>query len=104
MINNAYKRIKFFSYFLLHFAENNIIWLDMIKIREYKSRKAADKASSYLMSKGIPAVIKGYVVVPKALEHLKDGMVELTVPEHLCSKAREYLSEYESRIENDSKK
>ena len=56
------------------------------------------------MSKGIPAVIKGYVVVPKALEHLKDGMVELTVPEHLCSKAREYLSEYESRIDSDSKK
>ena len=56
------------------------------------------------MSNGTPAVIKGYVLVPKALEHLKDGMVELTVPEHLCSKAREYLSEYESRIENDSKK
>ena len=31
----------------------------MVKIREYKSRKAADSASSYLMSKGIPAVIKG---------------------------------------------
>lgn len=60
----------------------------MVKIREYKSRKAADSASSYLMSKGIPAVIKGYVVVPKALEHLKDSMVELTVPEHLFDKAK----------------
>ena len=74
----------------------------MVKIREYKSRKAADSASSYLMSKGIPAVIKGYVVVPKALEHLKDSMVELTVPEHLFDKAAAYLSEYESRIENPS--
>ncbi len=56
------------------------------------------------MSKGIPAVIKGYVVVPKALEHLKDSMVELTVPEHLFDKAAAYLSEYESRIENNHKK
>lgn len=88
----------------MHFAENNILLHNMVKIREYKSRKEADNASSYLMSKGIPAVIKGYVKVPKALEHLKDGMVELTVPEHLCSKAREYLSEYESRIDSDRKK
>lgn len=76
----------------------------MVKIREYKNRKSADKASSYLMSKGIPAVIKGYVNVPKGLEHLKDSMVELNVPEHLYSRAAEYLSEYESRLENDSKK
>ncbi len=88
----------------MHFAENNILWLYMVKIREYKSRKAADSASSYLMSKCIPAVIKGYVVVPKALEHLKDSMVELTVPEHLFDKAAAYLSEYESRIENNHKK
>lgn len=88
----------------MHFAENNILWLYMVTIREYKNRKAANTALSYLMSKGIPAVIKGYVVVPKVLEHLKDNIVELTVPEHLYSKAIEYLSEYESRIENNSKK
>lgn len=75
----------------------------MIKIREYKSRKSADKASSYLMSKGIPAVIKGYVNVPKGLEHLKDGIVTLTIPEHLYNKANEYLSEYENKIENNRK-
>lgn len=88
----------------MHFAENNILLHNMVKIREYKSRKEADNASSYLMSKGIPAVIKGYVKVPKALEHLKDSMVELTVPEYLYSKARECLSEYESRIDNNRKK
>lgn len=88
----------------MHFAENNILLHNMVKIREYKSRKEADNASSYLMSKGIPAVIKGYVKVPKALEHLKDSIVELTVPEYLCSKARECLSEYESRIDNNRKK
>ena len=83
------------------FAENDIYWQDMIKIREYKSRKAAEKASSYLMSKSIPAVIKGYIRVPKGLEHLKDNIVELSVPEHLYNKALEHLSQYESRLESE---
>ena len=73
----------------------------MVNIREYKSRKAEDKASSYLMSKGIPAVIKGYVRVPKGLEHLKDNIVELLVPEHLYNKALEHLSQYESKLESE---
>lgn len=76
----------------------------MITIREYKSRKAADTALSYLMSRNIPAVIKGYVNVPKGLEYLKDGAVELAVPENLFSKANEYLSEYESRVDNKDRK
>lgn len=88
----------------MHFTENNIIWQNMVKVREYKSRKAADEALSYLMSKNIPAVIKGYVSVPKGLEYLKDGAVELAVPDHLYNKAHEYLSVYESRTDDQTRK
>lgn len=72
----------------------------MVKVREYKNRKKAEKVSSYLISKGIPAIIKGYVKVPKGLEYLKDSTVELTVPEHNYNKAVAYISEYESKIED----
>lgn len=70
----------------------------MIKVREYKTRRLADEASSYLMSKGIPAVTKGYVAVPKGLEHLKQDKVELMVPDHLYNKSIEYLSELERKV------
>ncbi len=76
----------------------------MVKIKEYKNRKLAEKASSYLMSKGIPAVIKGYVAVPKGLEHLKEDIVELNVPENFYSKAIELLSLYERRDNNHKNK
>lgn len=75
----------------------------MIKIREYKTRRLAEEASSYLMSKGIPAAAKGYVAVPNGLEHFKQDKVELMVPEHLYDKSIEYLSELERKV-NDKKK
>lgn len=75
----------------------------MVRVREYKTRRLADEASSYLMSKGIPAVIKGYVAVPKGLEHFKQDKVELMVPEHLYNKSIEYLSELERKVDNKKK-
>ncbi len=75
----------------------------MVRIKEFKNRKQAEAASSYLMSKGIPSVIKGYTHVPKALEHLKEDIIELSVPEHLYDKAGEFLAVYERRI-NDNEK
>ena len=75
----------------------------MIKVREYKTRRLADEASSYLMSKGITAVIKGYVAVPKGLEHFKQDKFEIMVPEHIYHKSIEYLSELERKVDNKKK-
>ncbi len=75
----------------------------MIKVKEYKTRKLAEAASSFLMSKGIAAVVKGYVVVPAALNHLKQEKVELMVPDHLYNKTIELLSLHERNTNEDNK-